>query len=435
HSVLSIHHFRVQFSGTSIPGGNRSSITGSSPQQQPVCQRDIVFVMDDSQSINEDGATDPTNWERVTAFVSNVASQLTFGSDSVQAGIIEYSTDVNRILDLTFDQQEFVNTVLSIPYSGEATQTAGALREGTQMLNEQGRAGVQGVVVLVSDGEQNGPGNPFDAADELRAAGYELIIVAISAEEQANIDFFDELGAGQAPTYVATAADLDDVVDEISVAVCERGIPTPTPTQTANAVATATAGAGQTQTAETGATATAGAGQTQTAQTGDATPTATLTAGTGATATSTSVGNGDPTNTPEDGQSPELTVTPTTTPTLPPTAVELEHFWYRVTGPRTMTVEWVTSMELDTQHFRVMMAWDGENGYLSPISNPVVAQGRTDGFEYTINLELSEEPAPGFTLWLEETELNGSVLLYGPAVNVSDPASVVPDVYLPMVLR
>jgi uncharacterized repeat protein (TIGR01451 family) len=100
---------------------------------------------------------------------------------------------------------------------------------------------------------------------------------------------------------------------------------------------------------------------------------------------------------------------------LPPTAIQLASFTAKRVATNTVQIDWVTQSEVETFAFNLLRSTnkDGLDAvYLTDRNDPVRARGGNVLASYAF----TDTAAPAGVLyyWLEETELDGSVLLYGP---------------------
>jgi uncharacterized repeat protein (TIGR01451 family) len=100
---------------------------------------------------------------------------------------------------------------------------------------------------------------------------------------------------------------------------------------------------------------------------------------------------------------------------LPPTAIQLASFTAKRVATNTVQIDWVTQSEVESFAFNLLRSTnkDGLDAvYLTDRNDPVRARGGNVLASYAF----TDTAAPAGVLyyWLEETELDGSVLLYGP---------------------
>lgn len=97
---------------------------------------------------------------------------------------------------------------------------------------------------------------------------------------------------------------------------------------------------------------------------------------------------------------------------LPPSAISLASFTAKRNANGSVNVEWVTQSERNTFAFRLRRASTNNVNDAIVISDYIFARGGNvlTAYQYTDNTA----PAGMQYYWLEETELEGAVLLYGP---------------------
>ena len=143
------------------------------------CRRgyDVVFLLDFSGSVD-------TLTNMVIAFTIDIVYGLPFANGFTRVGVASYSDDVNVAFNLNrYSTQRDVLNAISFSKFGGQTHTAAALRKARDsMLSvENGRRdGVQGVVVLVTDGESNVNAEMTqEEARRLRDTGVVVIVIAV----------------------------------------------------------------------------------------------------------------------------------------------------------------------------------------------------------------------------------------------------------------
>jgi hypothetical protein len=79
-------------------------------------------------------------------------------------------------------------------------------------------------------------------------------------------------------------------------------------------------------------------------------------------------------------------------------------------------VKWVTSAEIDTWGFHLLRSADGTRASAERVtSEMILAEGRGQGGATYTWLDTSADPDTTYTYWLEETEIDGTTLEYGPS--------------------
>jgi len=124
----------------------------------PVCPVDVVFVVDESESIGTD------DFNLMKRFLYELVGYLDVDNGNMRVGLVTYSTSVTESFNLNnySTVASVQSAVLSLSYSRGGTDTAGALEYvRTMMLTSAAgdRINVPNVVVVLTDGHSD------DAAD------------------------------------------------------------------------------------------------------------------------------------------------------------------------------------------------------------------------------------------------------------------------------
>ncbi len=116
------------------------------------------------------------------------------------------------------------------------------------------------------------------------------------------------------------------------------------------------------------------------------------------------------------------------------TAIELESFTATRQGD-TMRVRWVTSAEFDTWGFHLYRSSDGRRTTAERVTPALIpAKGRGQGGATYVWIDQAVEPGVQYTYWLQETELGGNLIEYGPATSIAA-QNLNRQIYLPLVRR
>lgn len=102
-----------------------------------------------------------------------------------------------------------------------------------------------------------------------------------------------------------------------------------------------------------------------------------------------------------------------------------------------ISVDWVTSAELDTFGFHIYLGTDETFGSARQMSSQMILGEGSDGGVYHFSIPYNAQkdpPISALAVWLVETELDGSLNYYGPT-RVIDPASLKRSTFLPLVIR
>jgi uncharacterized repeat protein (TIGR01451 family)/fimbrial isopeptide formation D2 family protein len=127
---------------------------------------------------------------------------------------------------------------------------------------------------------------------------------------------------------------------------------------------------------------------------------------------------------------------------LPPTAIQLASFTAKRVDTTTVQIDWVTQSERNTFGFRLLRSTTpnvADAVYIISLDDMIKARGGSALTAY----QFTDTSAPGDRLyyWLEETEKEGALILYGPALAEANkpetPAEnpFKPRIYLPITVR
>jgi hypothetical protein len=118
-----------------------------------------------------------------------------------------------------------------------------------------------------------------------------------------------------------------------------------------------------------------------------------------------------------------------------PTAITLDSFTATATTGG-IEVKWVTSAEIDTWGFHLLRSADGTRASAERVtSEMILAEGRGQGGATYTWLDTSADPDTTYTYWLEETEIDGTTLEYGPSSWAPANPTNTHTVYAPLIQR
>jgi hypothetical protein len=118
-----------------------------------------------------------------------------------------------------------------------------------------------------------------------------------------------------------------------------------------------------------------------------------------------------------------------------PTAVTLVSFTAQRQADGSVVVRWVTSAEINTWGFHLLRSADGDRAHATRVTPSLIMhQGRGQGGAAYSWRDTSAQPGLAYTYWLEETEVNGSTNVYGPA-HEQAAATLSHTLFVPMAAR
>lgn len=109
-----------------------------------------------------------------------------------------------------------------------------------------------------------------------------------------------------------------------------------------------------------------------------------------------------------------------------------------LTATRTadgVTIRWETGAELNTAGFHILRSDTGAPEAAVRVTGSLIpARGSaTEGDVYSWTDTTAGAPGSNIAYWLEEVETNGTTLRYGPVRPIAAPATVTPQIWLPLV--
>ncbi len=118
------------------------------------------------------------------------------------------------------------------------------------------------------------------------------------------------------------------------------------------------------------------------------------------------------------------------------TAIDLLSFTATPQPNNTILVRWVTGAEINTYGFHLFRSADGSRANAVQITDQIIlSQGWGQGGATYQWIDANVQTGVTYTYWLQETELDGDLLEYGPVSASLDQLSMVRRLYLPITRR
>jgi len=195
---------------------NECLMNGSWSHPAPCCRlpcppytvMDFFIVLDSSSSVG------PENFDKMRVFVAKILGEIILDDEHTQAFIMTYNKLPNKEKQVTLNQNEDFDTILSklrtIPGDGRGTMTGAALEyvHSTFLHQPENREEITDVVLLITDGRSQD--EVGEISRRLRKDGVETFAIGVTKnvnEDQlleitgnsdkmwANIDSFDDFTA------------------------------------------------------------------------------------------------------------------------------------------------------------------------------------------------------------------------------------------------
>lgn len=192
---------------------------------------DIVFIVDESSSINHDNVG---NFNLMRKFMSNVLQDLVISSKGVRVGLITYS-DKPRLeffLNTHDNKIDVLRRIKRLPYNGGNTFTGAALKyaKSKMFTFEHGSrrdSGVQQIAIVITDGESHD--NVSGPALALRDSGVKVYAIGI---KNASMKELQQIASNPPRKFVETIDDfvtLNSLESILAKKICLEIKKTPTP--------------------------------------------------------------------------------------------------------------------------------------------------------------------------------------------------------------
>ncbi|PAV86775.1 hypothetical protein WR25_05426 [Diploscapter pachys] len=190
----------------------------------PTLWVDIMFVIDTSASMTEDGLSD------VISDIVTIAAEINFDHSnpmSVRIGVVSFNSDAEVVYPLGYhnDFQSFANDMLSEKKLKPTQVTELNLRQGLgaafEQLAEKGREKVQKAIFLYSSAyTETGRDNAIQVANNIKESGIYIITLAYVEDED---DLYDveQLGKLASPRMNLTSLNPRGVVGPSQDALCQ----------------------------------------------------------------------------------------------------------------------------------------------------------------------------------------------------------------------
>ncbi|XP_062385579.1 collagen alpha-1(XIV) chain isoform X1 [Sardina pilchardus] len=180
---------------------------------------DIVILVDGSWSIGR------INFRLVRAFLENLVSAFSLGSDQTRIGLAQYSGDprIEWHLNAHTTKQSVIDAVKTLPYKGGNTLTGLALTyilENSFKPESGARTGIPKIGILITDGKSQDDVQP--PAQSLRNAGIELFAIGVKNADENELK---AIASAPQETHVYNVADFSDmssIVESLTRTICDR---------------------------------------------------------------------------------------------------------------------------------------------------------------------------------------------------------------------
>ncbi len=211
---------------------------------------DFMLVLDGSESINS------TEFEAMRSFADGLIGHFTISPADAHAGIVQFASEGQGVIEigLSSDPGAIATAISTMTQLVGITDIQEGIALAQQELTASGRPDVPHVILVLTDGVHNEPGDPIAEAEAARSLGTEIFAIAVGPGP--DIDQLNAIASDPDGEHVFSVGDfaaLATILDPLVLVVCP---PTPTPTSTPTSTLTPTAMPTATQIAPPAPTAT-----------------------------------------------------------------------------------------------------------------------------------------------------------------------------------
>lgn len=185
------------------------------------CCYDIVFLLDQSQSIEESNIEgEVPNWEMLIAFTQAVVDDFVIGENDTRVAAVLFGNiaQIQFTLDEYYTADEIKDALEDLVYKPENTNTTGGIwvtRNDVLTEGAGARNDVSDVIVMVTDGKPNRDVDLLpDEITKLREQNIRLIVIGIG---EANESFLETLVESEDDSfYLEYFAALSEIVQTVT---------------------------------------------------------------------------------------------------------------------------------------------------------------------------------------------------------------------------
>ncbi len=191
---------------------------------------DLMVVLDGSESISW------SEFDTMQGFVSDLVSRFTVSPADAHVGIVQFAGEGQGRVEwaLSGDADTLQTVIFDMTQIIGVTDIQEGIALGQEQLALNGRAGVPHILLLLTDGEHNQPGDPIAEAELARSLGTEIFAVGIG--DGPKLDELNAIVTALASEHAFSVNNFDELVTILEPLVEIACPPTPTATPTATAL-------------------------------------------------------------------------------------------------------------------------------------------------------------------------------------------------------
>ena len=183
---------------------------------------DFMLVLDGSESISS------ADFDLMRTFAGSLVGHFTISPSDAHAGIVQFASEGQGRVEIGLSSDlaaiQAAASAMTQIIGGTDIQEGIALAQGELIV--AGRAGVPQVLIVLTDGEHNQPGDPVAEAEAARAQGTEIFAIAVGAGP--DLPELSAIASDPDTNHVFAVSDFDTLVTILEPLVQVVCPPTPT---------------------------------------------------------------------------------------------------------------------------------------------------------------------------------------------------------------
>ena len=199
-------------------------------QESCTSAMDVMLLLDGSESISQG------EFDTMKLFATRLVQHFTISPDDARAGVVQFAGEGQGIVEtgLSGDLAAIEAAISGMVQIVGATDIQEGIALGQAQLSVAGRQDVPHVMIVLTDGAHNQPGDPLAEAEAARLLGTEIFAVAVGPGP--DIDQLNTIASEPAAEHVLLVSDfaaLARILEPLVQVVCPPTPTAPSPTSTA----------------------------------------------------------------------------------------------------------------------------------------------------------------------------------------------------------
>eukprot|EP01102_Stenamoeba_stenopodia_P022245 TRINITY_DN91_c0_g1_i2.p1 TRINITY_DN91_c0_g1~~TRINITY_DN91_c0_g1_i2.p1 ORF type:complete len:349 (-),score=88.79 TRINITY_DN91_c0_g1_i2:938-1984(-) len=279
----------VAFATTLSAGQN---INTANSDQNCTAVVDLMLVVDGSNSITDD------DWQDALSFLYDIILGFQVSENAAHVGVVQFamSYDTEVVVPLTGDLSVLEKGLLNMTKIGGGTNIAQGIDDAQDQIASAGRQGVPHVMIIITDGKEDDPGdpeNPVVAAGNAKLAG--TFIFGIGVGYDVDVGAMQQIVSSPYQSYyfpVSSYQNLTAVLQKTVLSVCHPTTSTATSATAASSSSSSSSSSSVSSGTKSTQTTQSSTGGTRTGQTTGGSQSSQASTGGGSKTTQSTTGGG-----------------------------------------------------------------------------------------------------------------------------------------------